>query len=180
MKVALYDSDALLMSFRKIYKPNLKSKLFFQGYILSLKNLEMFTTEMDPSHTYNIILDNMINWFIGNKLVNDLYEAHNNNDKDLENKTIELFKKEIKRINEYISNIKVDGYNDSKLTREDAKKIMLEYMSEEELNNEILEIYLENAEELNESNQHMHKIVDKLNDGSIVRNRVMIRTIVRR
>lgn len=176
MSAALSDYEALLMSYRSIYNPSLKIKLVFNKYLLALSNLENLSNSIDINYGYNIKTDSYINYFIGEKILNDLFRAISTDDKELEKRAIELLKKETRRIKDYTKGINDTSFNCCRITRQQAKDIMLEYMPEEEINKDILELYPETMEDVFMRNQVIDCLVDKSKDGSIVKRKINLIT----
>lgn len=176
MNVALSDYEALLMSYRSLYNPSLKIKLVFKKYLLALSNLENLSNSIDINYGYNIKIDSYINYFIGEKILNDLSRAISTDDKELEKRTIELLKKETKRIIDYTKGINATSFNCCRITRQQAQDIMLKYMTEEEINKDILKLYPETTKDVFARNQVSDYLVDKNKDGSIVKRKINLIT----
>lgn len=176
MDAVLFDSDALLMLYKEIYNPSLKIRLVFNKYLLALNILESIIDSMDVNYSCNIKMDGYINYFIGQKLINDLSKAVADNNKELVKKSIKLIGKEANRIITYTRGINETAFNCCKITRQQAKDIMLEYMSEDEINGDILEIYPETMEDVLVRNQVITCLVDKSKDGSIVKRKINLIT----
>ncbi len=182
MNVALQDYDALVVSYKRIYNPSLKIKLIVKRYLIEINQFENKVNSLDVNYSYNIKLDSNINYFIGEKLLDDLYEAIETENKEQEKIILEQFKKETKRISEYTLAINETSFNSCKITKEQAKEIMLQYMSEEEINNNILELYPETTKELLMRNQVCDSLTDRFKDGTIVKKKMNIvkKTITKR
>jgi len=174
MNVALHDYDALVISYKGIYNPSLKIKLIVKRYLIAIGQLENKIDSLDVNYSYNIKLDSNINYFIGKKLLNDLYEAVETENKEQEKVILEKLKKETRRIDEYTLAINETSFNSCKITKKQAKEIMLQYMSEEEINNDILELYPETTKEILMRNQVCDSLTDRFKDGTIVKKKMNI------
>lgn len=174
--VVLFDYEALLMRYRRIYNPSLKIRLLFKKYLLALSTLENLSNCIDINYSYNLKTDSYIIYFIGEKILNDLYKSSTTDDKELDKRTIELLKKETKRIIDYTKGINDTSFNCCRITRQQAKDIMLQYMTEEEINKEILELYPETMKDVFMRNQVRNCLTDKFKDGSIVKRKINLIT----
>lgn len=148
MNSVFSDREALLIIYKDIAVKSMKIKLICYKYFLALKQLEDSLKIIDINYSYNIKLDSNINYFIGRKLFRNLEEALEKNDKDLEKNTLALIKLETVRIMNYNKGVNYNSFNRCRIIREQAKNILLEYMPESEIDEDILKLYPETNRDL--------------------------------
>ena len=141
MSVAFSDHEALLLMYKRIDVKNLITKFICGKYFLALSQLERMINGMTLEKRSYAKLDTNINYFIGVKLLKNLEQALDEDDKLLEKKTQELLKKETTRIINYTNKIKKNDFISCRIVRQRAKEILLNYMSEDEIEKDVLNLY---------------------------------------
>lgn len=117
----------------KDVKGTVLDRLIVRKYLLTLKSLESKIFDLSDRKYTQVELDNFVTYFVGVKLITDYI---NNPTKEVRFK----LKKEIFRLENFQKEIN-SNYSKSKLTQESAKRILLRYMSDEDITEEMLEIY---------------------------------------
>ena len=161
------DYEVLKLVYGSLYESKFKSKLIIKIYLLTIKQLEEKSSMLDISDKIKFDFDNYITYSIGNILYKKLYNSIKSNDKKQEKEVIDLFKKEIRRINEFKNSFDINAKYCCRLTKDIVMEIMLDYVKEEELDKKIINIYPKNLRELLLLNQYKEDSIKKLKKVSI-------------
>lgn len=137
----------------KLEKLNLLKKRIVKKYLKVLRKLEYASLKLDDADMHKFNKEHLLTSRIALEIYNLFSDGVDNDNKASLNESIKIMREETRRLSSIRTNIRLKRKLNLTYTRKSAKELLLRYISEDNISNELLNSFSDGNEELTRCNE---------------------------